>query len=178
MVKTDISLDHLQLVLGDLPEDGVLLEWGSGGSTRWFGENMSRTQQLYSIEHDRAWWHEVIPEVSGFGNVNLWLYEPTVPFPDGTYGTPFRENPAFAAKYISGKPVLEVLARADVVFVDGICRSSCLAMAANTCPPGTPVYIHDAPPRDWYEWPNPMFTLKDTVPPAEGHPHGMTRFLV
>ena len=177
-VKIDIAEDHLKEVLNDVSLHGVIMEWGSGGSTRWFGENMRREQTLYSVEHDKEWWHKVIPEVAGFGNVHLWLYEPKYPFPRETYGTPHRENPVGCEAYISGDPVRGVLEAADVVFVDGICRSACLATAAQNCLSGTVVYLHDAPPRDWYKYPYHMFRDYEVLPPAEGHRHGMTRFVV
>lgn len=178
MLKIDISIDHLQLILDSCEENGTILEFGSGGSTRWFSENMQEGQNLVSIEHDKDWWNLVIAEVGTKKNTFVVLFERDEPFIHRSYGTPIRENPCFLQKYIASDLIVNTLRKASVVFVDGVARSACLAMSAWYCKPGTHVFIHDTPPRNWYDWPLRFFEKRIVHEPAFGHPHSLTELVV
>lgn len=178
MLKIDISPDHLQLILDALPENGKLLEFGSGGSTRWFAEHMSEGQSLISIEHDRHWWDLVIGEVGTRRNVFVVLLERQMEFSRQSYGTPIRENPAYLHRYIASDTVVKAVREADVIFVDGVARSACLAMSAWYGQTGARVFIHDTPPRNWYDWPLRFFGERTVHEKGFGHPHGLTELVV
>lgn len=148
ILRPDIAEEHLELILASVPQDGTLMEWGSGGSTVWFAERLLPEQRLISIEHDRLWWDKVIGQVAGNTQVEVWLYPPKVD--PGPYGHWLRENPAPHPEYIAGQSVLDTLVKADTVFVDGVARGACLLTAAMNMSLGS-IFLHDAE-RDWYHW--------------------------
>lgn len=51
-----LTSQSVELIKGIITENSIGYEWGSGRSTTWFGERISR---LYSIEHDQIWFKEV-----------------------------------------------------------------------------------------------------------------------
>src|SRR5688500_14695131 len=86
------------LLLASLPEAGLLLEYGSGGTTRWLLENMRPTQRLLSIEHSPEWAEEVYRRCSDWKN---WtLQRATSVLPVGENATHWEECPAGLADYI------------------------------------------------------------------------------
>lgn len=162
----DIAPAHLEMILSDLPEEGVMLEWGSGGSTVWFAREKPDAAHLYSIEHDKVWWEKVVGVAALHDNVFPWLIPPDTDV--GPYGTHLRENPAGLEAFISGTTVREVVKKADVIFIDGCARSSCLATAVHYKKKSAIVYLHDAQ-RPWYSWSIGMLSKSEIIPPAEGH---------
>lgn len=171
-MQPDIAADHLELILADLPEEGVMLEWGSGGSTAWFAKEKPDSAHLYSIEHDKVWWEKVVGLAGLHDNVFPWLIPPEADV--GPYGTHHRENPAGLHNFISGTTVLEVVKKADVIFIDGCARSCCLAIAAHYKKKSAVVYLHDAQ-RPWYQWSYKMLHDFKLHPPAEGHASSLLR---
>ena len=146
-------------ILAELGPNDSLTEWGSGGSSVWFAENMTQGQSLYSIEHDRQWFQRMV-EVRVARQ--LWHWHP-VYFRvnhEGKNATPAEECPAGAFHYITKIPV------AGVVLVDGIARGACLATLAAMRFPGV-VFLHDAN-RDWYEWATSLFSKRQIIKATTG----------
>ncbi len=51
-------------------KDWSMFEWGSGGSTIWFGE---RVKRLISVEHDSEWYEKVRLEIARRQMLNVYL---------------------------------------------------------------------------------------------------------
>jgi len=78
-MKMLMAENQRKAILETLPPNKTMLEWGSGGSTIWFLENMLDNQTLISIEHDPMWaekvkqtaekinykckWHLIVPQI-------------------------------------------------------------------------------------------------------------------
>jgi len=176
-MKPDIAMAHLERILADIPDEGTILEWGSGGSTVFFAENKPEAARLVTIENDRTWWDKVMAEVYDQPATYLWLHEPEHGLRSiGGYGTHLRENPTGQASYICNLNIREVIREADVIFVDGTARGACLATAAKLKKPECTVYLHDAE-RGWYDWAIPLFSFTELLPPESGHPGSLRRFI-
>jgi hypothetical protein len=164
------SPKHLEIILGALPENGTLLEIGSGWSTVWFAERLTENQRLVSVEHDKGWWERILPMIVKNKRVDLLLHPPL--FPLGPRGTPIRENPAGLSDYIHAFPYQD----ADVVLIDGVARGPCFVAALFSAESGTNVFVHDAERQDWYAW---AWELIDDAmecvlhEPGPGHPAEM-----
>lgn len=123
--------------------DGVLrpdwrgFEWGSGRSTRWFGQ---RIGHLTSIEHDEAWYGTVSARVTDMANVDLRLVPLDHP-PLETGELHYDPLPAYVA-------AVEEVADGglDVVLVDGAYRQPCVAAALPKLRPGGLLVIDNT---DW-----------------------------
>jgi len=165
-LKPDIAIEHLELILAALPEDGTLLELGSGWSTVWFAERLGENQRLVSVEHDKTWWETIIPRVVNNLKVAYQLCVPTLPV--GPYGSFHRENPAGAEAFIHAYPYHG----AHVIFIDGLARGACLVTALLQGNPGTRIFLHDAQ-RDWYTWAKDLAKDFQNHGPAEGHPSSL-----
>lgn len=172
--RPDSSLEHLDIVLASLPEDGVLLELGSGWSTPYFAENLVAEQTLVSVEHDEDWFYKVMPTVVHDERVEILLKVPECDV--GPYGTHHRENPVGAANFIHAVDFSSV----DTVFIDGLARGACL-VAAGIGLRGGNIFLHDAE-RPWYNWAVEIvdeFAVAVTRhPPGQGHPAEMLQCLI
>jgi len=139
-----MGLEHRKAILESLPEKGKMLEWGSGGSTVWFSENMKSTQKLVSVEHNINWHIKV---KSAIKNPNIILYH--IPATDivGKNSSPGEELPVGLADYIWQPYNLDHF---NVILVDGVARNMCLAVAKLVLKTGGVVFLHDSQ-RSWYE---------------------------
>ena len=136
-----------------------LLEWGCGGTTLYFLQNL-QGKKLTSIEHHEDWYNKV-RQVCQFSNHHFHL----IPGEHiGGNATPFEENPSGLHDYISF-----TAENVDTVLVDGVARSSCLTMAYIKYPKAT-VFLHDAN-RDWYNFAIDLYPNKEIIPPEkDGYP--------
>ncbi|MDX9911771.1 MAG: class I SAM-dependent methyltransferase [Phycisphaerales bacterium] len=133
-------------ILSMLPEGGRMLEWGSGGSTLWFGERLPRGAKMVSVEHHAQWADEVRDWVAHLENVEL-RFRPS--------NGPERANATIEEEDARG---LEEYVRAtrgedekfDVILVDGVARCVCMERARELLAPGGTIFLHDAQ-RDWYD---------------------------
>lgn len=129
-----------------LPEDGLILEWGSGGTTKWLLEHMSPSQQLMTVEHDGRWVRELRQAV---GDDPRWSLRHCPPSGSiGTNATPWVECPVNLDEYLI-PPVS--MAEVDVFLIDGPARGACLMHVLMAGREGARVFLHDAQ-RPWYEW--------------------------
>lgn len=143
--------NHKSLLLAAMPADGTLIEWGSGGTTRWLLENMQPTQRLVSVEHHPDWAEEVYRACSQWPNWTLHRMPSVLPV--GENATHWEECPAGLSHYICGDAVRE----ADVILIDGVARGACLAWACAVAKPGATVFFHDVAGTavdrvPWYAW--------------------------
>ena len=112
-----------------------ILEWGSGGSTKYFSEFMSKHDISYSwvsIEYNKKWFKKIselkIPSAEIFlfdvGNSNL------------------KQRNTNMDRYVEFPSSLEK--EFDLILVDGRKRRRCLESAATLVKPSGVVLLHDA----------------------------------
>ena len=136
-----------------------LLEWGCGGTTLYFLQNL-KGRKLTSIEHHPEWYAKV-KALCDYDNHDFRLIQGNH---IGVNATPFEENPSGLHDYISFKAE-----NVDTILVDGVARSSCLTMAYVKYPKAT-VFLHDAN-RDWYNFAVDLFPYKKIIEPEkDGYP--------
>lgn len=158
-----MALNQRQALLKALPVRGAMLEWGAGGTTLWLRERLMTGQSLTTVEHDADWARKF------GGDVDNWrmLYRPPT-LAVGANATHFEECPAGLADYVC-RP--EATA-ADVILVDGVARSACIAWALAVAKAGARIFLHDATMarRGWYEWALrlPRIAAREAIPADEG----------
>ncbi len=123
---------------------GRVLEWGSGGSTLWLAEFLPPDAHLTSIEHHEGWHKTVVNKVGKRKHVRL-ICCPADGKP-GANATIAEEDPTHLDNYIHAVDG-EVF---DVIIVDGVARSACIAHARSLLAPGGVLFVHDAQ-RHWYD---------------------------
>ncbi|WP_460605999.1 O-methyltransferase [Jatrophihabitans fulvus] len=112
---------------------GTALEFGSGGSTRFFAERLHR---LYSVEESPAWHAAVTRRLAeaGLTNVDLTLADVE------RLG---RATTAHRDAYVEAHPQLED-ASLDLVFVDGEYRDACALRGLRLLRPGGVLVLDNA----------------------------------
>lgn len=170
---------YLKDFVSKLPDDKLVVEWGSGGSTMMFLPYMT-TGKFVSIEHNQEWFDKVskalvdtdLPKAC-YDNF-VYCYQPpsylgvNVDIRFYGYGVPFEETTCFAASYIDPGLRYPKLFNADMYFVDGICRGAVLAtIASKAVKRDAAVFIHDyygdERREDWYKWASNLYTKVEKV---------------
>jgi len=137
-----------------MPKDGLMVEWGSGGSTCKWLETLTDNQRLITIEHNENWYNRVTRAISAeFGDVSnkfKFHYRPEKHIEHG-YGSLIEEHPCGTDEYINPE---DDIWNADFFFVDGIVRGACLSTILHKKKKNDAVImIHDYVGReDWYHW--------------------------
>jgi hypothetical protein len=133
LLMTQREVDFVVRAIREMPEDGLIVEWGSGGSTCKWLETISASQRLISVEHNREWYDKVLRTTSsmfpGIGERFKFFHKPEkMPerYAHG-YGKIEEENPFGMDEYVFPTPEI---AEASVFLVDGIARGACAAVAA------------------------------------------------
>lgn len=157
---------HRRLILSTLSVPGDMLEWGGGGTTRWFLDHLTARQRLTTVEHDGFWMAELRLACGGAAN---WCPRLIPGKHVGDNAQPGEESPSGLADYINPEP----LAMYDVFLIDGVARGACLANVAAHGKRGAVVFLHDGPPqRRWYDWAIAAFADRfvepQIVPPQNG----------
>ena len=93
----------------------VCLEWGSGGSTLFFPEEVDSVVNWIAIEHNRQWYSHVQKTVQKSPIVDLRIHPDLTTYPDAP-----RELDTFF----------------DFILVDGRERRRCVAAASKLSAPG------------------------------------------
>lgn len=149
--------------INKMPENGLMVEWGAGGSTCLWLENLQPSQKLISIEHNRNWKLLVEDAIeTEFGDVSnqfTLLFQPRLVnyiHYDASYT---EENPCGMEEYIN--PKTDVF-NADLYFVDGIDRGSCLvAILLQRKKENSIILMHDYVGREsWYKWASQFFNIE------------------
>lgn len=158
-MQPQMQPDEPGIILSHLPENGLLVEWGSGGSTIWFMNHISPTQSIISIDHNPVWVEKVAEALKDLSNKDQHKYYYAPSKYNNAYATVLEELPSGLERYIMpGEDIWD----ADVYLIDGIARGACLltvALKARKRP--CTAFIHDYLGRDWYEW------AKDVFDPAD-----------
>lgn len=146
----------LTAVVQSLPDDAVLVEYGSGGSTVMFAKLLRGAQKLYTIEHNVDWFHKVktaLKEVDTDQRVSLNLRTPDADASVWPFGHYYEETPYACADYIHAVGVEIPWSKVRFALVDGFARGAVLAMLTTKLESETPVFLHDYLGREaWYEW--------------------------
>lgn len=151
---------YLESCLDTLPDDGIITEWGSGGTTLMMAQRLKPNQKLYSIEHNVAWYNHVDTSLRFLGvrdKVELILARSLfaeIEFAGQEFiSTAHEESPVSLDDYVYPGP--EVF-DADLFLVDGLARCVCLLMIRMyRTKPGAIILAHDVGYSyryDWYSW--------------------------
>lgn len=150
---------------GLLPDNGILVEWGCGGSTVYFLDHLKDEQYLVSIEHNKQWYDKISEKIKDHPNIDrhIFLYIPSE-VPNPHYARPEEDMGCGLAEYIC--PDLSIIETADVFLVDGIGRGPTAAFLSKKAKQDAHVIIHDYQGREtWYGWASNCFDHQ--VSPAD-----------
>lgn len=150
-----MALEHRKTILRSLPENGKMLEWGSGDSTLWFKANLKEGQTIHSIEHSKKY-----AELAGAH---------FVPVKAGTNATIKEEIPDVGSTDYVWYP-RKLNEKFDVILVDGIVRNLCLLVSTIFLKEGGVVFLHDAH-RSWYETGKAIFEHYKLYDEFEDYPN-------
>lgn len=117
-----------------LKKTDVGLEFGSGRSTLWFAEHVSR---LTSVEHDPVWHEKISKEIEerNITNISYYFYPRTEEEEQGT-----------SSEYVQVLNNFEGNSL-DFVLVDGIYRCACAHSCLSKLKPGGVLILDNA---NWY----------------------------
>lgn len=133
---------ELEFIASHLNKNQVMLEYGSGWSTYYFQNLVSK---LYSIEHSKGWYNKMKPFLT-----NVEYKHVELPHPDHMRCDYKLEehkeafNPYYTAFKSFGVNMF------DVVFIDGRSRAYCAKEIVDYINNATLVFIHDYTIRDHY----------------------------
>jgi hypothetical protein len=132
---------HLWAIVDSVPEGGVLVEWGSGYSTKFWLDNASLSE-LWTIENDVGWEDIVRRACADDPRLTIAAYRTRNKIE-------VNESVEGLAEYATAKDV--PVDRADVIFIDGFARSACMATAALRAKKGAKLFLHDTDSK-LYKW--------------------------
>lgn len=168
MTEIQMQLDEVEEVTSRIKEmgpDGLMVEWGSGGSSVKWLETLTDNQRLISIEHNPEWHMKVSEYLSTRPELNkkfkYHLKTELYGFQHG-YATVNEENPHGLDDYFI--PRNDVLS-GDIFFIDGVARATTALLVKMLSTKEDPViYIHDYYGREqWYTWSTQFFSKKEKV---------------
>lgn len=166
------EIDLMYDLIDKLPDDGLMVEWGSGGSTeRWLKRMKGTNKRLISIEHNKQWHTKVtasVNELDEQGELSkhqfTYIYKPNL--------YPFRYSHGYASiteehfyglqDYISAD---DAIWDADIFFIDGVARNACaVSVLVHSRKPTPAIFIHDYVGReDWYAWAVSLYSRHEVV---------------
>jgi len=157
------EIDYVQNCIKNMPADGLMVEWGSGGSTCGWIETLTGDQKLISVEHTEAWYNRVTRAIKAhFGDVDekFKFYHIPEQFIEHGYGSLIEEHPCGTNKYLL--PSDDRWWDADIFFIDGIARATCAIVTLLKHTKKDPIiFIHDYVGReDWYSWASQFFEVE------------------
>ena len=159
------EIDYVQSCIKEMPKDGIMVEWGSGGSTCAWLDVLSEKQQLISVEHTENWYNRVNRAIKAhFGDVSdkFTFYHIPEKFIEHGYGSLIEEHPCGTDDYLM--PPDDRWWNADIFFIDGIARATCalVTLLKHKKKDTDPViFIHDFVGReDWYSWASQFFDIE------------------
>jgi hypothetical protein len=158
---------EMALILKYIPENAVMLEWGSGGSTFYFSK---RARKYFSIEHNEKWGKTVQARV---GWNEFWAKlltgrkERKVEY---HIVKPNAAAPALPSKIEDYRDYVDQVDRLgvprfDIVLIDGRARDHCAEKILKYIDGSSIVFIHDffMPGREYYGRVLEMYDVVDSV---------------
>jgi hypothetical protein len=148
------EIDEIYAQIDCLPKDGLMVEWGSGGSTERWLKRLKGNQRLISIEHNEQWYGKVSLSIQqdGLGDRLHYIFKRAkYPGYKHGYGSVTEEHFFGLDEYIEPD---DAIWDADLFFIDGVARSPCAASVLLKSRKRDPaIYLHDYVGREhWYAW--------------------------
>lgn len=150
------DISYMVDLIQKLPDNALMVEWGSGGSTCKWLDTLSDKQKLVSIEHNETWQLRVTRAIKNhFGELGPdrfeYIYIPEEHGFEHGYGNVIEEHPLGTRQYINPR---EDIFNADIFFIDGIARAACLMnVLLQRSKKDAAIFIHDYVGREaWYDW--------------------------
>jgi hypothetical protein len=155
---SDAEYGQIRAVLATLRPKRCV-EWGSGGSTRFFLEHHPFIERYISIEHNPEWGAKVTREVQD-PRLEFFVVPPDIPCRPYNWDKPKERqwlkdwrlraetDPTVMAAYIA-KPAT-VIDTIDFAFIDGRARTFCAAEAFRMLRPGGVLMVHDAEREEYH----------------------------
>jgi len=152
----DDEIESVVNAIKAMPDDGIMVEWGSGGSTIHWLLNMREDQHLITIEHVPDWAKKIedcidkhYPELRN--RFTMYLQEPITSYEHG-YASINEEHPNGLDHYFDPDDI--DMWDADVFLVDGIARAvTALVVRHKSTREDPVVFMHDFTGREhWYSW--------------------------
>lgn len=132
-----MAKEEADKILEYLDKNDIMLEWGSGGSTAFFGR---KVKKYYSIEHNKKWFDKVKQTIIGL-NIELYL------IPNNEKRTKPIQRHQFQ-DYIDA--VHYIYKFYDKVLIDGRARKWCAIEVIPYLKKDAVVFVHDFYPRPHY----------------------------
>lgn len=135
----ELALKEWTSIIDNGPRPFDVFEWGSGGSTIWFGQK--RIGKVYSVEHNLKWYDTVKAEKIKLGLDNVFaFYIPSVPDP-GCMHSPSVPNTNF---YGYTNLIRDFNTFYDFIVIDGRARVMCFQAACGYVKDGGYIVLHDS----------------------------------
>ena len=135
----ELSLKEWESIIDAGPRPFDVFEWGSGGSTIWFGQK--QIGKVYSVEHNLKWYDTVKAEKIKFGLDNVFtFYIPSVP-DTGCMHSLSVPNTNF---YGYTNLIRDLNSFFDFIVIDGRARVMCFENACSYVKDGGYVVLHDS----------------------------------
>jgi hypothetical protein len=152
-----------QVIDKELPTNGLMVEWGCGGSTCKWLELLSNGKRLITVEHNLEWYNKVAATISKeFKNFSSKFQLHHIPeqMIKHEYGTVVEEFPMGLDNYLA--PNIKGFWDADLFFIDGIGRAACaLSVLVKHTKKDPIVFIHDYVGREsWYSWASQFYDVE------------------
>jgi hypothetical protein len=135
------EIGYMEQEIRNLPSNGLMVEWGSGGSTLQWLSIMKDTQTLISIEHNTEWYNRVAAAAVDYKNFKYCNVDVSSQYFEHIYGSVTEETPFNTKLYVC--PTVEIY-DSDIFFIDGIARGACLAaVLLNRKKKNSKIFVHD-----------------------------------
>ena len=128
-----MTIDEQLFLKSKLNENQKVLEWGCGSSTIDISKIV---KEVHSIEHNMAWYNNIIEQLLNNSNVTLHLCEPDVEYIEGGHCGTFQQFETYITKPLE-------LGIFDLIFIDGRSRIECSKICKDISHEDTLIFIHD-----------------------------------
>ena len=172
MTEIQMQPDEVEYITGcikNMPSDGLMVEWGSGGSSVKWLETMTDDQKLVSIEHNPKWHMNVSEYVNTRPELNArftYMFKPELYGYEHGYAQIAEEHPFGLDDYMWPSHPRVKLSEADIYLVDGIARATTSLLVKMLSSKEDPViFIHDyyGGRENWYGWASKHFHRVEKV---------------
>lgn len=130
MTEIQMQLDEVAYIesqINQMPKNGIMVEWGSGGSTVKWLETLTDKQKLITVEHNPQWRNTVIQYLSTRpellkDNRFKYIFKPELYGYEHGYAHVNEEHPHGLDDYIW--PKVPEIKNANIYLIDGIARAT------------------------------------------------------
>lgn len=160
------EVQYIENVIDYMGPEGLMTEWGSGGSTIHWLNTMRHQQHLITVEHNEEWFDKVSNTIDEhFLNLDWRLdyhFSPELYGFEHGYANLIEEHPTGLDNYmLPDKHILD----SNIFFIDGIARATIALMVLGLSKePDPAIFIHDYVGREpWYDWVRALFPRSEVV---------------